>query len=488
MSLKFVSQKANSVELLAFFVLLLSLFQCFVMRGIQMKLLKEFLEKNRERKLKIHCVGDAMIDEYYDVKVNRISPEFPMPIMWSSDDCSIRRPGGAANVAYQFKHFNVESLLLCWCDDLGESVFADHHISCKHALASESCNLPIKKRFLDNGIQVVRHDVESPLCGLDENAVDAATTQTTTIIKNTSKPDVAILSDYNKGFFSSEECRILDHYRDVTTIVDPKKGPLSKWKGCTILKLNASEASELSGKANWEEQAKYLQNQLECEAVVITFGGEKVCGIWNGELFNFKPDHSVKVESVVGAGDCFAAFFAMAIGHGFCVPEAAEIAWYAGSNYVKNRRNRPIVPAELDLTGIVDPADLQNRDFKLVFTNGCFDLLHEGHIKTLEFAKSKGDKLVVAINSDASVKRLKGESRPIKPLDQRMAVMSAMKPVDFVVYFEEDTPLELIKKIKPDVLVKGQDYKSNEIVGADLVAEVFRAPIIGDLSTSNFIS
>lgn len=452
-----------------------------------MNLLKEFLQKNRERQLKIHCVGDAMIDEYFDVKVNRISPEFPMPIMWSSDDLSIRRPGGAANVAYQFKNFNVESLLLCWCDDFGERVFADHQISCKHSLESEKCNLPIKKRFLDNGIQVVRHDVESHLCGLDENSVDISTCQIKTLIKNSFKPDVAILSDYNKGFFSSEEFRILDYYNDVTTIVDPKKGPLSKWKGCTIFKLNVSEATDLSGKTNWKEQAKYLQSKLECEAVVVTFGGEKVCGIWNGEFFNFKPDHSVKVESVVGAGDCFAAFFSMAIGHGFCVPEAAEIAWHAGSNYVKNRRNRPIVPAELDTTGIVDPADLQNRDFKLVFTNGCFDLLHEGHIKTLEFAKSKGDKLVVAINSDSSVKRLKGESRPIKPLDQRMAVMSALKPVDFVVSFDEDTPLELIKKIKPDVLVKGSDYSESEIVGADIVPEVFRAPIIKDLSTSNFV-
>jgi D-beta-D-heptose 7-phosphate kinase/D-beta-D-heptose 1-phosphate adenosyltransferase len=452
-----------------------------------MNLLKEFLKRNREKKLKIHCVGDAMIDEYYDVKVNRISPEFPMPIMWSADNWPIRMPGGAANVVYQFKHFNVDELLVCWCDDLGKSVFTDHQIRWSHALASECCTLPIKKRFLDNGIQVVRHDIEIPLCGLDEHVVDFATTQITTIIQKTFKPDVAILSDYNKGFFSSEEYRVLDYYRDVLTIVDPKKGPISKWKGCTIFKLNSKEAAELSGRTNWKEQAKQLQSELECEAVVITFGGERVSGIWKNDFFNIKPEHSVVVESVVGAGDCFAAFFAMAVGHGFCVPDAAEIAWNAGANYVQNRRNRPIVPAELDPTRIIDAADLASRDFKLVFTNGCFDILHEGHIKTLEFAKSKGDKLVVAINSDASVKKLKGENRPIKPLDQRMAVMSALRMVDFVVSFDEDTPLELIKKINPDVLVKGQDYSTKEIVGADLVSEVYRAPIIGNLSSSDFI-
>ena len=243
----------------------------------------------------------------------------------------------------------------------------------------------------------------------------------------------------------------------------------------------------MTGKVEWKEQAKSLQSELECKAVVITFGGGKVCGIDGLELFTFNPQTSVTVESVVGAGDCFAAFFAMAVGHGFTVPEAAEIAWNAGSNYVKHRRNEPITPAELSPSAIVHPDDLIDRNFKLVFANGCFDILHEGHIKTLEFAKSKGDKLVVAINSDASVKRLKGDNRPIKPLDQRMAVMAALKMVDFVVSFDEDTPLELIKKIKPDVLVKGSDYKDGEIVGAYIVPEVFRAPIIKGLSTSYFL-
>lgn len=453
-----------------------------------MTLLNEFLKRNRERRLKIHCVGDAMIDEYFEVKVNRISPEFPMPIMASSNNWAVRRPGGAANVAYQFKNFNVESLLICWCDEIAKSVFVDHKIQWVHALCSQCCSLPIKRRFLDGGVQVVRHDIELPLCGLDERIIDFATLEIRTCIEKTFRPDVAILSDYNKGFFSSENHRVIDFYRDVKTIVDPKMGPLSKWKGCTIFKPNANEAMNLTGRTQWKEQAKHLQDELECEAVVITSGGNHVSGIWYDDFFTFKPDRSVVAESVVGAGDCFAAFFAMAVGHGFSIPEATEIAWNAGANYVKNKRNRPIVPAELPLNGIVNPSDLINRDFKLVFTNGCFDLLHEGHLKTLEFAKSKGDKLVVALNSDSSIKRLKGENRPIKPLDQRMAVMSALKMVDFVVSFEEDTPLNLMQLIKPDVLVKGSDYQECEIVGGNIVPEVFRCPVIKGLSTTNFLS
>jgi len=194
------------------------------------------------------------------------------------------------------------------------------------------------------------------------------------------------------------------------------------------------------------------------------------------------------VESVIGAGDCFAAVFGMAVGHGFTVAESAEIAWNAGAVYVQRKMNRPIIPAEVSWDGIVEPDDLLDRDFKLVFTNGCFDILHKGHLQTLRFAKEKGDKLVVALNTDESVRRLKGEDRPVKPLEQRMAVVAALDCVDFVVSFSENTPLELIQKIRPEVLVKGADYRPEEIVGADVVPELFRAPIIDGLSTSCFLS
>ena len=127
------------------------------------------------------------------------------------------------------------------------------------------------------------------------------------------------------------------------------------------------------------------------------------------------------------------------------------------------------------------------RDFHLAFTNGCFDILHEGHLNTLRFAKSKGDKLVVALNSDASIKRLKGEGRPIKPLDQRMAVMAALDMVDFVVSFDEDTPQQVIEKIRPDALIKGADWETGAIVGSDIVPEVYRAPILEGLSTTRFV-
>ncbi len=454
------------------------------------KILQKFLQKNRQRRLNVHVLGDAMVDEYYEVKVNRISPEFPMPIMWSPTDDPVRRPGGAANVAYQFKNFNAVVLLYCLPDtNFADKVFRDHGVNRRGpSLNHIGSTLPIKRRFLDGYTQITRHDIESPLCGVSAEIIDLYTDSLCQLVVSyPKKPDVAIFSDYNKGFFASDEHDLLDKYHNSITIVDPKKGPLRKWRGCDIFKPNAKEAFELSGKKKWREQAKHLQNELDCESVVITDGGKKVSGVWRDEFFCFKPDKSVEVESVIGAGDTFCVFLALAVGHGFTVPEAAEIAWNAGSVYVQNNLNRPIVPAELSPSGIVHGSDLASRDFKLVFTNGCFDLLHEGHLQTLRFAREKGDKLVVALNSDESVKRLKGDDRPIKPLSQRMAVVAALEMVDFVVSFEEDTPFEVIKVIQPDVLVKGDDYKKNEIIGADIVPEVFTAPMIPDLSTTVLI-
>jgi D-beta-D-heptose 7-phosphate kinase/D-beta-D-heptose 1-phosphate adenosyltransferase len=450
------------------------------------QILNNFLENNNKKRLKIHCVGDAMIDEYYKVKVNRISPEHPVPVMVCQNDV-VRKPGGSANVAYQFKHLNVDTQLICFYDKIAFSIFSQHNIpSLPLEVSNLTCCLPIKRRYLDNGVQVApRHDFEKKLCGLSLDQIDIFSKSLISLIKD-DLPDVAILSDYDKGFFQSEKYRILDHYKNVITIVDPKNGPLDKWKGCTIFKPNSKEAESLSGKKNWKDQAKFIQEKIECESVVITFGGEKVAGIWKNDFFVYTPDKQVNVESVIGAGDCFAAFFASAIGHGFNPIEAAEISWTAGSVYVQQRMNRPVVPAELSPDKIVSPDDLTSRDFKLVFTNGCFDILHKGHIETLKFCKSKGDKLVVALNSDESIKKFKDKLRPIVPLEHRMAVMSAIEFVDFVVCFDQETPLDVIKKIKPDVIVKGCGYQEDNIVGADLVPEVFIALTIEDSSTTKF--
>lgn len=453
-------------------------------------LVKDFLFKNSKKRLNIHCVGDAMVDEYYSVKVNRISPEFPMPIMTSPDEKAVKRPGGVANVAYQFKHFNVERTLICFSDSKSTKVFHQHGLyPFWNRFADDMrAKLPIKRRFLDGKVQVKRHDIEKPRCGLKIEQIDQFhEAYKVAVDKHGMRPDVVIFSDYDKGFFyPGAHVHFPGLYPGAKTIVDPKRGPVSRWKGCNVLKLNAAEAETLSGISGWQRQARYLKKELECEAVVITFGGEKVVGITD-DLFEFHPEEVVDVNSVVGAGDCFAAIFATAYGYGFSVPEAVRIAYRAGSVYVQSNMNRPVSPADLPYDRIVNPADLAKRDFKLVFTNGCFDILHQGHMETLKFAKSKGEKLVVAVNTDESVRRLKGGSRPVVPLEQRMAVLANLRHVDFVVPFGEDTPFQVIRNIKPDVLVKGGDYTPETIVGADAVPEVYVAPTVQGVSTSTLL-
>ena len=179
---------------------------------------------------------------------------------------------------------------------------------------------------------------------------------------------------------------------------------------------------------------------------------------------------------------------ALATAYGMPLVEAVEVAYRAGEIYVQNRFNRPIVPAELSTSKIIKPEDLSKRDFKLVFTNGCYDILHPGHYSTLDFAKSKGEKLLVALNSDDSVRRLKGESRPINNLSKRLQMVSRLDMVDFVMAFDEDTPLEVIKRCMPDVLIKGGDYTGKSIVGDDIIDEVYYAPLVDGESTTAVVN
>lgn len=449
--------------------------------------LETFVAWNHRQEVKIDCIGDAMVDEYYNVKVNRISPEFPMPIMSSEDEHPVKKPGGAANVVHQYKNCNVKARLIGFGDYYMAEVCHDHKIGTDMMpyIFYGRAN-PVKKRFLDNGVQVKRWDVEKPFYGVSEENRMAYHTEI--MGRYDSLPDVAILSDYNKGFFDLKSIPLyMERLKKVTTIVDPKKGPIHKWKGCTYFKPNAAEARELSGRDDWKNQCKFFAINLGCKGVVITQGGDGVVGWEDGKFFEYRPEKKVQVESVIGAGDCFVAFFAQAIALEFGAEMSSKIAYEAGRLYVQNKMNRPIHPVDLVWCKCVLPEDLAKRDFKLVFTNGCFDVLHTGHLETLRFAKSKGDKLVVAVNADESIRRLKGPERPLVGQADRMHMLAALEPVDYVVSFKEDTPLEVMKKIKPDVLVKGGDYKADEVVGKDLVSEVHISPFKHGISTSAII-
>lgn len=448
-------------------------------------LIREFLDKCNNSDISIHCVGDAMVDEYYEVEIDKISPEYPVPIMLCQNSI-ISRPGGAANVAFQFKNLNANVNLYTLNDKFAFETFKNQNF--KHITLGPNAKLPVKRRFTEHGNQVCsRLDIEFENCNLNPESLNLIYEEMKFNLKNDKNPDVVIFSDYNKGFFNCNK-NFVNLYQSAISVVDPKSFNLDKWKNCTVFKPNAKEAFNLSGLSDWKEQCDFFTKKINCKSVIITDSGRGIKGFDGNEYFQFCPDISrISVESVIGAGDCFAAFLSMALALGFSIQDSAKIAHSAGLVYVQQKNNRPIVLAELKNDKIVKPFDIIKRDFTIALTNGCFDILHIGHLETLKFAKSKADKLVVAVNSDESIRRLKGVKRPIVPFSHRLAVLSSMYMVDFIIPFEEDTPIDIVKKIKPEFLIKGGDYTSNNIVGKEFAKEICIAPFIENYSSSNFI-
>ena len=440
---------------------------------------------------KIGIIGDAMIDEYFFVNVKKISPEFPIPVMHSKTDKSKICPGGAANVAHQFSHFSIEAKLLCFLDQESKLQLEEHNIDTSLCLMIEN-NIPRKRRFYSENFPTYRWDIEEEFYGMDSQSIlELCQELYDKNLPRIGEFSALIFSDYDKG--------VCEHYlpsliKNVPiTVVDSKCKNIEKWNGCTVFKPNYKEAISISGCSNAIDAGIWIIKKINCEHVVIT--NEDKCitvisnqaeGIESVEIF---PDCTApQAESVIGAGDCFVAFLTMALVRGAPILEASKIALEAGLIYVRKKYNEPI--NKLDLVGkdkVVKASDLRRRDFKLVFTNGCFDLLHTGHIELLNFSKSKGEKLVVGINTDSSVSQLK-KGRPIQSLCDRIKVLSSLESIDYIVIFDEKTPLNIIQEILPDVIVKGSEYKKEDIVGANHAAEVCVFPMVSGFSTTNLIS
>ena len=458
-----------------------------------------------------------MIDEYYKVRVKKISPEFPIPVMHSETEDKQSLPGGAANVVYQFANFDVCSFLVSFIDWDAWGVFEAKQINSYFCLSLDESDLfiPRKRRFYSDDFPTYRWDIEKKNYGLNERKLEKACLDLQKNLEqkvcyspphfelSRSRPlvnvqinfDVVIFSDYDKGVLEYHIPEYLNKQK--ITIVDPKAGDISRWKNCTVFKPNASEALALSGCNNIESAGYKLLDELNCQAVVITEAADGVSVFYKEKnetvIHKIKPNKKLEfAASVVGAGDCFVAFMAMAMAYGMTILEATEVAWQAGTLYVKNKHNKPLSRQDLvkvydpSAVKFVNPEELAERDFKLVFTNGCFDLIHAGHLESLKFAKSQGDKLVVAVNTDESVCENK-PGRPFVNLKDRMSLLANLECVDFVVSFSEKTPFEVIQKIKPDVLVKGSEYKKESIVGSDIVPEVVISPMIQGLSTTALI-
>ena len=458
-----------------------------------MKNLLEFLSKDKtEKKISIAVYGDAMLDQYLEVNVNRISPEFPIAVMLAENENYVTLPGGAANVAYQYANFNVETSLFGLLDQDAQKCFDKFNFSTKFCKIIGN-QIPRKRRFYQTNFPSARLDIEAKHYGLPDSVLTEKSQGLVSELSNNNF-DCVVFSDYAKGVFKHFDNSILSKIK--ISIVDPKDADISKWKGCSVFKPNEQESLRLSNQRDVKDAGKYLVDYLGSNVVVTQADKGVTVFEKNGEITHINPTRKLPTaESVVGAGDCFVSFLSMCLARGMTLQDAADASFSAGTLYVQNKHNKPLSHDEIHK--IFDPwsakiisSDLNsffsNRNYRLIFTNGCFDLLHPGHLQSLKYAKSLGDKLVVAVNTDESVSRLK-PGRPIMKLQDRLSMLAAMEFVDYLVVFDEETPETVIRQIQPDVVAKGATYSTEEIVGYKIVPEVIQIPILGGYSTTSLV-
>lgn len=391
--------------------------------------------------MSIAVYGDVIIDEYIYGTATRLSPEAPVPVVdYVKTDVKL---GGAGNV-----YNNIKALT--------KNV----------TLNTDAEELPVKKRIFADGHYVTRVDVTPKKIKWKHKK---------------SKASVFVFSDYNKGSYDAlYKCEhdLTKRFLIAKTIVDPKVH-LSKYADCWCLKPNKKEFEayvECSVNLdNLESLMISAYNALDVHHLIVTLGSDGVSHYSNETGYTHFPAEKVDVSDVTGAGDTFTAVLAYAIDQGKTMLEAIALANKASGIAVKHHGTYVITLEDL---GLVKETT--------VFTNGCFDILHPGHIHMLREAKKLGTKLIVAVNSDASVKRLKGPSRPVNSINHRVEMIKALGIADEVVVFDEDTPAELIAELLPDIIVKGGDYYPEDVVGFD-VAKVVIIPTLGEYSTTNII-
>lgn len=427
-------------------------------------------------------VGDIMLDRYWSGPTGRISPEAPVPIVKVNQ--IEERPGGAANVAMNVASLgaNAQLIGLSGVDEAANSLKTQlnaHKIECNFVAINTHPTIT-KLRILSRNQQLMRLDFEE---GFEE--IDP-TPMVDKLLKELIQAQVLVFSDYGKGALNHIQMMIQkakSHGKPI--IIDPKGTDFKKYSGATLLTPNMSEFEAVVGKCHTEQEVetKGLELIASCqlEALLITRSEKGMTLLQPNKPAFHLPTLAQEVYDVTGAGDTVIAVLASSLAAGKSLEEACILA-NTGAGIVVGKLGTSTVSAiELENAlrkraaigfGIMDEPNLtaaiklaRARGEKIVMTNGCFDILHAGHVSYLANARKLGSRLIVAVNSDASVARLKGPTRPINPLEQRMQVLAALEAVDWVVSFDEDTPQRVIGEILPDLLVKGGDYKIEEIAG-----------------------
>lgn len=434
----------------------------------------------------ILVVGDLMLDKYWHGATNRISPEAPVPVVHVQD--IDERAGGAANVALNLKSLGCKTLLLGMVgnDQAGhvlEKSLCDADVDCHIQRVADQLTIT-KLRVMGRNQQLIRLDFEQDFSHISKQAL---LKQFEMLLP---KSDVIIFSDYGKGTLTAiKEMISLAKRYEKRVFVDPKSTDFYCYRNATIITPNLKEFKQVVGDCQTDTElatkAQSLIAQYNLQALLVTRGEEGMSLIMPTLPPVHLKAHSSEVYDVSGAGDTVISVLAASIAAGCDFQIASEIANTAAGIVVRKSGVATVTIPELrralkryqgcDL-GILSEEDVlvaiedaRAHGEKIVMTNGCFDILHAGHITYLEEAKSLGDRLIVAVNSDASVQLLKGNARPVNKLEDRMKILCALRCVDWVVSFREETPERLITRILPDVLVKGGDYQIPDIAGSQQV-------------------
>jgi len=463
---------------------------------------------------RILVVGDLMLDRYIWGDVGRISPEAPVPVL--KVEREENKLGGSGSVIANLVCLGAEATC---CGVIGD----DYHgrlllaeleklgVGTKGVFAAAGRPTGVKTRVIARVQHVVRVDNEdtTPFTRDIEDKVVAF------IAAAVPKQDLVIISDYNKGLLSERVAReaiAAARKNRKPVLVDTKCGDAAKFSGATTVTPNRREAEQITGIAldgeeNIRRAAQMLKKNFDLAFATITLDRDGIA-IFNGDSLEIFPTHPVEVYDTTGAGDMALSVMGFVMAGGRKVEDAVRLANIACGIEISRVGVSPITRQEIiarikemhyltpskiktqaEIVQVV--AEARRKRKRIAFTNGCFDLLHIGHIKYLQFSKAQGDILIVGVNTDESVRRLKGPSRPILDQAHRGQILSAIEWIDYIVFFGEDTPMELLKLIKPDVIIKGAQYSKEEVVGADFVesygGEVRLAPMVEGISTTDIV-
>ena len=453
--------------------------------------------------MKVIVVGDIILDVNYLSDIKRTAPEaanIPVHNILSTNYVL----GGSANVANNLHKLDmdVELISVIGDDSCGKQVIQIlNDIDIKHALwVDKSRKTTQKNRIFYNNVLNCRYDIEDT-----HDITELIELEIIRYIMS-KHVDIIVLSDYDKGVLTYSFTKTLIEYankNDIFTFVDPKIHDYLKYTNCFCFKPNLSEATKISNTTDIETCIKFIKVNIGCKNLIITCGKDGV--VVNDINNNIRHSKPIQVLDVTGCGDIFMSVLVYMFSTSGDLYDGCKVA-----NYIAGLSTTKIGNAVVDKMDILNYSQFTQKNIlehdklifdyeinkitelskqsNIVFTNGCFDILHSAHIKLLQHSKSQGNILVVGLNSDESIQRLKGNERPINKIDERVSILSLFHFVDYIIIFDEDTPYNIIKLLQPDVIVKGGDYCAENVIGAQYCREVKIFNYIKDKSTSLVVS